>query len=408
MIICITEYEKLKIGKRDDKDKKIISTKTANALYELEKEKNKKLFIWGRNTVTVKNWIGVISVEGITLEILPKISSIDNKNKVINSIMNMVKKVYDVKIQKNISANIGIKQEGFIDILVYILIKELEYQLNRGILKEYSKVEKNLNVLKGRLIAHKNIQKNIITPNKFYCKYSELNDNNAINKIIKFTLNIVKSLNISRKYKSDVKMLLNLFEDVSINENIFDVIKTLKYNRQNSRFKESVNLCKMFIESYGGTLWGGEKNVNSFLIDMNDLFEKYIFKSFKEIKGLDVKYQGENKYLLRNSNNIKKIRLKPDITIINEINKKFIVDTKWKIIDKKIDIKDIYQMNAYKDIISDASEVILLFPKCNKNDRIVEDYFFSDNNEKKLKVRTIDILNINSKVLNTELTTILN
>ena len=203
-------------------------------------------------------------------------------------------------------------------------------------------------------------------------------------------------------------MLLNLFEDVSINENIFDVIKTLKYNRQNSRFKESVNLCKMFIESYGGTLWGGEKNVNSFLIDMNDLFEKYIFKSFKEIKGLDVKYQGENKYLLRNSNNIKKIRLKPDITIINEINKKFIVDTKWKIIDKKIDIKDIYQMNAYKDIISDASEVILLFPKCNKNDRIVEDYFFSDNNEKKLKVRTIDILNINSKVLNTELTTILN
>ena len=65
-------------------------------------------------------------------------------------------------------------------------------------------------------------------------------------------------------------------------------------------------------------------------------------------------------------------------------------------------------MNAYKDIISDASEVILLFPKCNKNDRIVEDYFFSDNNEKKLKVRTIDILNINSKVLNTELTTILN
>ena len=136
MIICITEYEKLKIGKRDDEDKKIISTKTANALYELEKEKNKKLFIWGRNTVTVKNWIGVISVEGITLEILPKISSIDNKNKVINSIMNMVKKVYDVKIQKNISANIGIKQEGFIDILVYILIKELEYQLNRGILKE--------------------------------------------------------------------------------------------------------------------------------------------------------------------------------------------------------------------------------------------------------------------------------
>lgn len=65
---------------------------------------------------------------------------------------------------------------------------------------------------------------------------------------------------------------------------------------------------------------------------------------------------------------------------------------RWKIVDKFINSADAYQMNAYIDNIDNSKDVILLFPKCRNNDRIVRDFIFTKKEDRTLKIRTIDIL----------------
>ena len=51
-----------------------------------------------------------------------------------------------------------------------------------------SKKRGNQNVLKGKLMVSDNIRKNPCSQNKFYCQFHEYTSNNAVNRIIKATL----------------------------------------------------------------------------------------------------------------------------------------------------------------------------------------------------------------------------
>ena len=407
MIISINEYERIKIGKKIDIDKKIITANIAKGLSDLENKKNKSLFDWGRDFVGMKQWIGVISFESVSIEVMPKIGNELNKDKIMKSIIIMLNKVYDVKIQKDIYSNLGQFKNGFIEVLIHLFIKELEYQVGKGLYKEYEKESKNIKVLKGKLNIQKNIQKNIVNIDRFYCCYSKFTKSNTINKVIRFTLELLYKISGNKKNRLLLKKITMNFNDVNIDIDVYREIDKIIYSRDNIRFEKIINLCKLFLESIGTTLNAGGYSGISFLVDMNDLFEKYIYRVFKEDKSLSIKYQNKEHYLLNDKLNHKKFLLKPDI-ILEKKERKMIIDTKWKIVKSGIDIKDIYQMNAYMDIINDAEQVILLFPQCKNNDKIVNDYSFCNKINKKLKIRTIDILKVGSIEFTKELLEIIN
>ena len=62
MNIRVIEHENIKISRFTDVEKKIISREDAEILHILEKEKNISMFKWGKNKVSPKQWVGVISL----------------------------------------------------------------------------------------------------------------------------------------------------------------------------------------------------------------------------------------------------------------------------------------------------------------------------------------------------------
>lgn len=394
MVIKVLEHEKIGIRNKNNYEKKHISKENAELLRKIEEIKKKKIFKWSYNTVSPQQWIGVIWLNDISIEIIPKISDDYNQSSIMESLISMLNMVYDVKIQNKITAKLGSKESGIIEILISLFLKELDFQYNKGIYKEYIKVEKNLYSMKGKIDFNKNINKNLFSPHRFYCKYSALSNNNIVNQVIKSTLIYIDKLTNDRFNKGLIKKLIYSLENVDYYRDISEEIKNIKFNRQSERFRDIINYCKMFWDGFGASITTGECKVESFLIDMNDLFEKYIYKTLKIVYGSKkVKYQADNKFLLTdalNSRN-KKIKLKPDI-ILEKENSKTIIDTKWKIVDKFINPADAYQMNAYIDNIDNSKDVILLFPKCRNNDRIVRDFIFTKKEDRTLKIRTIDIL----------------
>ncbi|SHE22333.1 McrBC 5-methylcytosine restriction system component [Bathymodiolus brooksi thiotrophic gill symbiont] len=106
------------------------------------------------------------------------------------------------------------------------------------------------------------------------------------------------------------------------------------------------------------------------------LFERYVAEILK--KKCSLKTQISSKYL---SEKPRAFNLKPDMAIYNNGKLKYILDTKWKLIDQKltygngnadkkknINQSDVYQLFAYGKKYG-VQKVFLIYPKWGKFDQ---------------------------------------
>ena len=127
MVIKVLEHEKIGIRNKNNYEKKHISKENAELLRKIEEIKKKKIFKWSYNTVSPQQWIGVIWLNDISIEIIPKISDDYNQSSIMESLISMLNMVYDVKIQNKITAKLGSKESGIIEILISLFLKELDF-----------------------------------------------------------------------------------------------------------------------------------------------------------------------------------------------------------------------------------------------------------------------------------------
>lgn len=400
MSIKVIEHEKLRISRTTNEKEKTLSKEDAEILSILEKEKGISMFKWGKDTVSPQQWVGVILLKNTTLEILPKISDDYNEIEIMNSLIFMINTVYRLDIKYNIKSSTDLVNNGLFDILINHFLDELNLQLNQGIDREYIKNKSNISCVKGKILFNKHIQKNLFNKNKFICEYSILAEDYLLNRIIKTTLLHISNFYISNKTKAKIRIQLSKLSHISEIPDASNAIKTVCFNRKNERFRSTINYCNLLLNHMGISLSKGKYCINSFLIDMNKLFEEFIYKSYKKIYKNNVIYQNKDNYLLYSCSNskVKKINLRPDIMIKEDSGYINIIDTKWKVINKFVNASDIYQMNAYIYGIPKAKDVILIFPKNAKNDNIIEDFCIKNNSFNHIKIRTIDLTQVgNSK-----------
>lgn len=391
--IEVIEHQKIKIGKKFDSTLKQITLEDAEYLRQLELKQKKQLFKWGYRAVSPQQWVGVISVPSGSIEVLPKIAESGNIGQSREILVHMLQVVHDVPTRKNIDSNLKYGTQGFLDVLIFLFLTELEKQIRRGIYKTYQKHMQNLNSIKGTVNYAENLRRNTLLKNKFVCNYSKFTEDNLLNQIIKFTLFYLSKVTLAQRNKTLIKRLSINFDSVSekkINENDIDRIV---FHRNNLRFEETLKFCRLFLKGLSLELKSGDLEIDFMLFDMNQLFERYIYKMFKKaFKNGKVLYQNKKNYMLsENNGNKSKIQLKPDL-ILSYQNKSIVLDTKWKNISGFANEKDVYQMNAYLDCIPQIDEGILLYPKSLRNDKIVNDYTIRRTaNEGVLKIRTVDL-----------------
>lgn len=392
MSLVVLEHQKIYIGHKRDLEKFQISKADAEAIRAIDINNN-GIFKWGNRYIIPQQWIGVISLPGLSIEILPKISNEENQNKIKEILLFMFNVSSDIPTKNNISAKINFTKNGLVEILISNFIQKVEYYIREGLIYSYNKTINNLNTVKGTIDFSKQINKNIMNPTRFVCKYSKLDIDNNINKYIKYTL--IEMKNISRDYSNIRRLntLLLYFDDVgTFSVNQIQKINIL-INRINSRVKEIIDYCNLFLEGFSVSLSNGEYSISSMLFDMNKIFEKFIYKYYKKIYGSNVTYQYNRNYLISNkADGTKKIKLKPDILIDTRKGFKMVLDTKWKIIKSFVKESDVYQMNAYVSAIPSVDIAILIYPQASDTKTIIGNYnFCSSGLKKELKIRTVDL-----------------
>lgn len=328
---------------------------------------------YGFNKIKFINYVGIISVGNLVIEILPKISITNDIVKDRKILMFMLSKCNKISVNINEILETNIVNQSLLDILAKIFTKKLLLELQKGMYLEYVTEENSLNKIKGKVMLTQNAKINYANKSKVYCRYDEFTENNILNSILLRATNFLLPLINTSLIKKDlniIKSILSDVDDLYIPVNIFE---NYKLNKKNERFKEVFTLAKLILNNSIMNKSSGKENGFSILFKMNYLYEEYIgvlLKESIEDKEITVNTQEKLKYLLFNKNTGRnEIALKPDIVIYKDHKPKMIIDTKWK--SASIDGRevysqsDIYQMYAYITTYTECEKCILLYPRVN-------------------------------------------
>ena len=367
-IILKEGYDWLSIGSEDNE---ITASEYRELYLYLKKNLGNKSILYDYNKIKFVNYVGIIKVNNLIIEILPKISLSSDINKDRKMLIFMLSKCNKLSVDIKELLNSNILNNSLLDILAKVFSKKLLNELQKGLYREYVSREEALSIIKGKILISKSIKENTINKNKMNCKYDEFTEDNLFNAILKRAVNVILFSIKNDDVKKGLNIINNVFNDVSDIYISNNIILNYKLNRMNNRFLECFTLAKLILLNSGMDKSLGKENGFSILFEMNYLYEEYIGVLLKEVfndTNISINTQEKSRYLLWNTlKERNEIALKPDIVIYKDNKPKIIIDTKWKsssINNREIySQSDIYQMYAYITTYTECEESILLYPK---------------------------------------------
>ena len=380
---------------------KISYTKNKKIFFKLKKyikdnnlEDDYEFFKITKDAIVPQNFVGTIPLDDIQIEILSKIPLVENNIEaekirfleILQSIDYFKEKIFS-------NSKIEITDTSILEIFIHLFIEEVEKIIKKGLIYRYVDKNENFNVFKGKLDINNHIKYNFSHKEKFFMKFDEFSVNSLENIIIKLTIQKLKKVSINPKNKENLNKIGHYFENVSILDGSIENLKYLTFDRMNDYYKNAIQWAKIFLNNQSSSIFSTNNGeIPSILFPMETIFENYIANKLvniiqeKSYNQLAIKVQDNSCSIFSSIslNNVKIdnniLRIRPDIVIKNKDAKEiFILDTKWKILNKlddkfKISTEDVYQMLAYVKTYSDRNKnkyickkAYLIYPATNMN-----------------------------------------
>jgi 5-methylcytosine-specific restriction enzyme subunit McrC len=348
-------FEILKNVKIDEKDEEL-----------LEKLEKRKILSINENPFTKKlilkahSSIGIAQFTNFTVEIGPKFAEIDQIVELIEYVNDL-----DLEIFPESETEFQGKSDILSEIIIASFLNKVQVLFHQGMVKSYNIQKENIPALRGKLLLSQQLQNDFRGKLQFACEYDELEYNNLENQIILYCLKLCSNITRNPSHKQQINQLLQPISDLIDDKQITkDDFNKINYNQMNHHYKKIHDDCKFIIDSIKISDFfeeGSEKFTNSFFVNMDNIFEKFVFMLFDESypNRCEQKTSSEG---FRSEINKKETRdIEPDILINDDDEKlQLILDTKYK--DDTISRDDRYQLSMYA-AIKQKNDVYAILPE---------------------------------------------
>ena len=380
--IQVFEHQRLKYDDSGDFQKLHF-----DAMVKFNELHQNKYFTIGHNGIVFKNYVGVVQIGGLTIEILPKADKKADADKNLwqSVLLNMLKVCKRIRVESVSETQLKKRHHSILDVYFEMYLIEIERLVNKGLIKRYQKNQSNQNALKGKLLFAKNIQQNLVHRERFYCEHQVYDRNHLLHQILYKGLRILKTF-VNDALKDRLNRLLFEFQEIDNIEISEKHFRKIVFDRKNSDYQKAFDIAKIIILNYSPSLNYGSENLLTLLFDMNALWEEYIFRILQKHK------KDEEKVSRQDSKKFWKNKcIRPDIILQIE-QKTFVIDTKWKIIEtNNPSDEDLKQMFVY-NLHWDAEKALLLYPKTGQTDSSFEEFHYDKlDPKKKCKTGFVDI-----------------
>jgi 5-methylcytosine-specific restriction enzyme subunit McrC len=325
--------------------------------------------------VKFNQYVGVIQVDDLTIEVLPKTDRHgDDKAAWQQVLIKMLFISLQVNARTTTISAVNIKQLTVLEAYLALFLQEVDTLLRHGLVKKYRTEVGNQTSLKGRLLVHKQVTKNLVHAERFYVAHQVYDRNNLFNSILKETLDCINSLSVSSAVKSKCGTLLLDFPECNPVKATEILFKRLRYDRKTERYRTAIELARIILLNYHPDFRGGSNNILAIMVDMNQLWENYVYYVLKRActaKGPDYHVYPQQKKLFWKNPIGGNRRLKPDLVLEylkDSIKRRLVLDTKWKY-ESDPSVEDVRQMYAYNHYFQ-TNESYLLYPDKADNEPV--------------------------------------
>lgn len=365
--ISVFEYDRLKTGREYNG---VPFTETLlESLERFHSSSKTRYYNLIHNGVEFCEYVGVIQVDGIQIEVLPKL---DRNGGDVNAwrdlLIGMLREVGMFRVSAPSSSLLTLRSNSILELYFDLFITDVEYLIRTGLIKQYRRQTLNQTSLKGSLDFPRHLTKNLVHQERFFTNSSIYDQDHLWHQILSQTIDLIRLLSQNSHIHSRIGALKLSFPDISpqkISERSFD---SLVYNRKTESYRTAMEIARLLLCNYHPDLKSGRNNVLALMFDMNILWESFIYHSLRkqfirEGSGWVVIAQRSTAFW---SSRACRTSLRPDILIETGKGCKFILDTKWKHpVDNKPSSTDLQQLFAYSRFF-DTNNTALVYPGTHK------------------------------------------
>ncbi|MEM6965325.1 MAG: restriction endonuclease, partial [Bacteroidota bacterium] len=344
-ILQVFEHQSIQIG--EEVNGCVFTRKHFHALARFLRNHGGKYYTLLHNGVKFSHYVGAIQIGHLTLEILPKADKREHADthQWHDVLIEMLKACRLLKIETLATARLQIRSNSILELYFEIFLREIENLLRKGLFRSYRRVQDNAKFLKGKLVFHKNIQKNYAHQERFYAAFQQFDYDHLLNRILGKALDVLGNLVLSPSIQSRVKKLRSHFpptrQEIFTKRNFDQFIN----DRKAKSYRTALEIARLLVLNYSPDIRGGQYHLLAILFDMNVLFEEYVYRQLKRLENenLVVQRQQRKPFFQRR-------KIQPDI-LLTFFGKNYVLDTKWKVLRAAkpsiADLKQIYVYNQY-------------------------------------------------------------
>lgn len=328
--------------------------------------------------VKATSYVGTLAVEGVRLLIRPKIAP-----------ENLF-----LLLEPGLPSNAW-RQETFdyaatsdlLPSIIAFFARTLESTLGRGILRSYEVREEPLVALRGRLDVTGQFRRaGVLTP--VACTYDDFTEDIVENRVLRAAIRramrvpLVDAVERQRLMRQLVA--LEAVTDVPVRPETVDAIHI---TRLNQHYAPALSLARLVLANLTLADAEGGAAASSFMVDMNDLFQRFITERLRRSLCGTLDLIAEPRVHLGIGG---RVLMKPDLVFRRPgAEAAYVGDLKYKMAEgARGESSDYYQLLAYTTAM-DLPEGILIY--CRKQGDAEERTVTAKNAGKRLVVRSIDL-----------------
>jgi 5-methylcytosine-specific restriction enzyme subunit McrC len=232
-----------------------------------------------------------------------------------------------------------------VDLLVQIFLSQVDRVVRQGLKRTYIHLDEELVPVRGRIDLGRTVGLHLRGKARVQCQFEEHALDGPENRLLVAALHAIagsQALHVRRRNLA--QGIAGEFVGVQSIPLGQCVREQVKYDRLNQHYYPTLQLAHLILKATGITQDYGFATGDGFLLDMNQLFEKYVYRRLAKTLGSNqVSVDGQKTFPFDVA---KQAKIKPDVIIRNRFGRLIVGDTKYKV-GTTPDPGDLYQMLSY-------------------------------------------------------------